>query len=129
MSSFRGRLIDGASRYSIEFRGVWFIRSAIDLVMLGRYRLSLPKQSATGPQQGETEPHNETVEVAEKIWLPPRDSNPDMLIQSPFVGSENKANPPSPSADSGKVLQNPQPPRNQDQSLPPSYNSINEDDQ
>jgi hypothetical protein len=24
----------------------------------------------------------ETVEVSEKIWLPPRDSNPDMLIQS-----------------------------------------------
>jgi hypothetical protein len=22
------------------------------------------------------------VEVAENIWLPPRDSNPDMLIQS-----------------------------------------------
>jgi hypothetical protein len=46
------------------------------------------------------------------IWLPPRDSNPDMLIQSPFPDSENKANTTLPSADSGKVLQNPQPLRN-----------------
>jgi hypothetical protein len=41
-----------------------------------------------------------------------RDSNPDMLIQSPFTGSENKENPATDLADSGKVLQNPQPPRN-----------------
>ena len=37
----------------------------------------------------------EGVEVVEKIWLPPRDSNPDMLIQSlaaHFVsGHRNKA--------------------------------------
>jgi hypothetical protein len=70
------------------------------------------QQSATGTQQAETEPETESVEVTEKIWLPPRDSNPDMLIQSPFSGSENKENPATPSADSGKVLQNPQPPRN-----------------
>jgi hypothetical protein len=30
-----------------------------------------------------------------------------MLIQSPFPGSENKENQAIPSADSGKVLQNP----------------------
>jgi hypothetical protein len=44
-------------------------------------------------------------------WLPPRDSNPDMLIQSPFTDPENKQNPAIPSADSGKVLQNPHHPR------------------
>jgi hypothetical protein len=42
----------------------------------------------------------------------PGDSNPDMLIQSPFPDSENKENSLLPSANSGKVLQNPQPPRN-----------------
>jgi hypothetical protein len=52
------------------------------------------------------------VEVPEKNWLPPRDSNPDMLIQSPFPDSENKENPRLRSANSGKVLQNPQPRRN-----------------
>jgi hypothetical protein len=34
-----------------------------------------------------------------------------MLIQSPFPDSENKENKPLPSADSGKVLQNPHHPR------------------
>jgi hypothetical protein len=46
------------------------------------------------------------------VWLPPRDSNPDMLIQSPeapVAGKENKA---LPSAHSDKVQKNPQPPRN-----------------
>jgi hypothetical protein len=52
------------------------------------------------------------VEAAETIWLPPRDSNPDMLIQSHFTDSENKGNQALNSADSGKVLQNPQRPRN-----------------
>ena len=33
----------------------------------------------------------------------PRDSNPDMLIQSPFTGSENNENPAPSSAESGKV--------------------------
>jgi hypothetical protein len=44
-------------------------------------------------------------------WLPPSDSNPDMLIQSPFTDAENKQNPATPSADSGKLLQNPHHPR------------------
>jgi hypothetical protein len=34
-----------------------------------------------------------------------------MLIQSPFPDSENKENSPLPSANSGKVLQNPHHPR------------------
>ena len=41
-----------------------------------------PQQSATGTQQAESESEQETAEVAENNWLPPRDSNPDMLIQS-----------------------------------------------
>jgi hypothetical protein len=49
--------------------------------------------------------------VLDKIWLPPRDSNPDMLIQSPFPGSENKETPAIRSAERGKVLQNPHPQR------------------
>jgi hypothetical protein len=42
------------------------------------------------------------------VWLPPRDSNPDMLIQSSparYEGEEDKA---LTSAESSKVLQNPQ---------------------
>jgi hypothetical protein len=35
-----------------------------------------------------------------------------MLIQSPFTDSENKPDQALQSADPGKVLQNPQPPRN-----------------
>ena len=46
-----------------------------------------------------------------KDWLPPRDSNPDMLIQSYFANSENKQNPDLGSAESGKVRQNPHPRR------------------
>jgi len=41
-----------------------------------------PQQSATGAQPVKDDEIEETLEVIEKIWLPPRDSNPDMLIQS-----------------------------------------------
>ena len=40
------------------------------------------QQSATRAQQGDSEENEEEMEVTEKNWLPPRDSNPDMLIQS-----------------------------------------------
>ena len=40
------------------------------------------QQNATPAQQAENEAEQETGRVAENIWLPPRDSNPDMLIQS-----------------------------------------------
>jgi integrase len=39
-------------------------------------------QSAPGTHQEEREPEEETTQVLDKNWLPPRDSNPDMLIQS-----------------------------------------------
>jgi hypothetical protein len=39
---------------------------------------------------------------------------------SPSTGSENKDSVSLPSAESGKVLQNPQPPRNQEQQVPPT---------
>ena len=39
-----------------------------------------PHQNAPAAHQGENEA--ESVQVIEKNWLPPRDSNPDMLIQS-----------------------------------------------
>ena len=39
-------------------------------------------QSAPETHQPGNKPEAESVEVVEKIWLPPRDSNPDMLIQS-----------------------------------------------
>ena len=40
------------------------------------------QQNATGTQQAGNDPETECSQVIEKIWLPPRDSNPDMLIQS-----------------------------------------------
>jgi len=39
-------------------------------------------QSAPQTHQKESDREEETAQVIEKIWLPPRDSNPDMLIQS-----------------------------------------------
>jgi len=42
------------------------------------------------------------------LWLPPRDSNPDMLIQSPVIPSEYKENKDLLSAKCDQVRQNPQ---------------------
>jgi len=39
-------------------------------------------QSAPGTHQTGNTSETESVEVVENNWLPPRDSNPDMLIQS-----------------------------------------------
>ncbi len=41
-----------------------------------------PHQSAPATHQRQGDSESERVEVLEKNWLPPRDSNPDMLIQS-----------------------------------------------
>ncbi len=41
-----------------------------------------PQQSANRTQTGDTGLERVDLEVVEKTWLPPRDSNPDMLIQS-----------------------------------------------
>jgi integrase len=41
-----------------------------------------PHQSAPGTHQAQNESEEKSMEVLEKTWLPPRDSNPDMLIQS-----------------------------------------------
>jgi len=40
------------------------------------------QESANQTQMPESRAEEEDAEVVEKIWLPPRDSNPDMLIQS-----------------------------------------------
>jgi integrase len=40
------------------------------------------QQNETPAQQAENDSERDTAQIAEKIWLPPRDSNPDMLIQS-----------------------------------------------
>ena len=41
-----------------------------------------PHQDAPGTHQQEGQEKQENLEVVETTWLPPRDSNPDMLIQS-----------------------------------------------
>ncbi len=43
---------------------------------------SSQQQSATGQQQAARASDPKDPQISEKIWLPPRDSNPDMLIQS-----------------------------------------------
>jgi len=39
-------------------------------------------QNAPEAHQRQTEQNEQYAQVAQDIWLPPRDSNPDMLIQS-----------------------------------------------
>ena len=46
-------------------------------------------------------------EVTERVWLPPRDLNPDMLIQSQPTDADSTQLQQDSSADCGKVLQNP----------------------
>jgi hypothetical protein len=46
--------------------------------------------------------------ILAKVWLPPRDSNPDMLIQSSIARVEGEEDKGLGSAKSSKVLQNPQ---------------------
>jgi len=41
-----------------------------------------PQPNATQAQPEAVKTEEESLEVIEKIWLLPRDSNPDMLIQS-----------------------------------------------
>ena len=43
---------------------------------------SVPKPNATPAQPEAVAEVNDSAQVVEGIWLPPRDSNPDMLIQS-----------------------------------------------
>src|SRR5205807_8191457 len=54
-----------------------------DIAWVDRLDIKTAQQpSATRAQQAENELTQEAAEVAEGNWLPPRDSNPDMLIQS-----------------------------------------------
>jgi hypothetical protein len=41
-----------------------------------------PQQNATQAQPEQERESEEHAEVSDSNWLPPRDSNPDMLIQS-----------------------------------------------
>ena len=53
---------------------------ALEKAVLYRFRLhDLQQTFASLIQDGA---RDEPMDVLEKIWLPPRDSNPDMLIQS-----------------------------------------------
>ena len=72
------------------------------------------QQNATPAQQAPRTPQKDCVEVLEKNWLPPRDSNPDMLIQSSIRETEGKEDKRLSSEKSSKVLQNPQQDRNKE---------------
>ena len=45
-------------------------------------RETTPQRSATPAQPAGIDAENEIAQVLEKIWLPPRDSNPDKQIQN-----------------------------------------------
>jgi hypothetical protein len=77
-----------------------------------------PQQNAT-PAQPETEEledadarSSELIDYAENAGGPGRTRTYNQQIMSQGTDSDNKENPALPSADSGKVRQNPQPPRN-----------------
>ena len=73
-----------------------------------------PHQSSPGTHQTSGESEEQTWEVVDNTWLPPRDSNPDMLIQSSMRERENKGNRATPSAKCRKVRQNPHRTRTKD---------------
>jgi hypothetical protein len=74
---------------------------------------SAQQQNATHVQPTTGMAKQEDAQLVKKKWLPPRDSNPDMLIQSPTKPSTGQSVTDATSANSGKVLQNPQAPRKQ----------------
>jgi hypothetical protein len=53
-----------------------------DIAWVDRLDARTTQQNATGTQQAGNDPETESSQVIVTIWLPPRDSNPDMLIQS-----------------------------------------------
>jgi len=53
-----------------------------DIKWIDRLDETSPKPNATPAQPRQRERDVELTEVIENTWLPPRDSNPDMLIQS-----------------------------------------------
>ncbi len=71
----------------------------------------MANQACNNPQ---TLDWREDLDVIGNAWLPPRDSNPDMLIQSPTGLSTDQQLKAQSAEEFGKVRQNPQPPRNQD---------------
>ena len=53
-----------------------------DIKWIDRLDETSPKPNATQAQPEPVGSEQNSAEVVEMIWLPPRDSNPDMLIQS-----------------------------------------------
>ena len=53
-----------------------------DIKWIDRLDEISPKPNAAQTQPEPLGSEQNSAEVVEKIWLPPRDSNPDMLIQS-----------------------------------------------
>ena len=74
-----------------------------------------PEQNATPAQLEDMSETEIPPEVVDLIGGPTRIRTWNQQIMSPSTDSENKGNPQLPSADSGKVLQNPQPRRNKNE--------------
>jgi hypothetical protein len=70
------------------------------------------EQSATPTQQETEEESDESFEVIENYGSPGVSRTRDLRFRKSHASIENKADQQDPPADSGKALQNPQPPRN-----------------
>ena len=79
-----------------------------------------PQQSARPAQQDEMKIPSDLLQVVEGIGGGGRTRTYDLRIMSSPPGGDSKEFQPNSSANSGKDLQNPQPPRNQEQAAPPT---------
>jgi hypothetical protein len=85
-----------------------------------RFPWHCPRQSATPARQGETEVPPNLTQVVETMGGGGRTRTYDLRIMSsepPTAGKEDKE---LSSAESGKILQDPQPPRNNEQASDPT---------
>src|SRR5260370_13433928 len=71
-----------------------------------------PQQSPTPAQQGEMGVPPDILQVLERTGGGGRTRTYDLRIMRPNAPSQHQSESASPSENSGKVLQNPQPPRN-----------------
>jgi hypothetical protein len=85
-----------------------------------------PQQSAPPAQPGEMELPPDLVQVVEKVGGSAWTRTTDLRIMSRLPGDDSKEFQQDSSVDSGKLLQNPQPPRNQEQAIPPANQAKDE---
>ena len=86
----------------------------------GLDRKTSPQQNATPAQLEVLQEEPESLEVVDRVGERGRNRTYNLLIKSHKTIPANQQDSSPTPADSGKVLQNPQPPRNQEQADPPT---------